>query len=104
VLNVNNSLCSCPNVQSPAFKRQDNYYYSSPSTKTRRLAIGASSLLAPGLGQVINGENSKGIAFFLGILCCSLLGHKRHKLPANLIDIAGWGVAGWAAYDAYKHS
>ena len=79
-----------------------NYNYSNKS-KTQRYAIGASSLITPGLGQIINGETSKGIAFLLAIICTSLIGDKFPKYKtANLI--ANIGIRGFAAYDAYKNA
>ena len=79
-----------------------NYNYSNKS-KTQRYAIGASSLITPGLGQIINGETSKGIALLLATICTALIGDKFPKYKiANLI--VNLGIRGFATYDAYKNS
>lgn len=83
-----------------AFKQ--NYNYSS-SSKTKRLAIGASSLIVPGLGQIINGETSKGVAFFLATICNGLLCYKKRQLN-TICKFSRLGISGWAAIDAYKKS
>lgn len=104
MLSINNSVYSNSNIQSPKFKRHDGYNYSSSST-TKKCAIGASSFFIPGLGQVINGETSKGVAFVLGIICCHLLPLiRRNPKAMTLGSLAHLGTSCWAAYDAYKNA
>lgn len=75
-----------------------NHY--SHSNKAKKIATGVASAAIPGLGQVINGETSKGITFWLGSLCNYLLFLKNKKsLPLGSIGRIGIGI--WSAKDAY---
>ena len=85
-------------VKTPSFKRHDRY---GSSYKTRKLAVGAASIAVPGLGQVINGETSKGVAFFLGAVCNFLLFFRKRN-NVLLGTIGTLGIRGWSAHDAYK--
>ena len=80
-----------------------NYYsnYSQRNTM-QRVGVGVSSVLLPGLGQVINGEYAKGTAYFLA----TLLNYVCFKKSTNRIigTVINWGLRGITAYDAYKHS
>lgn len=87
-------------VSGQTFGRNENYNYSKAS-KTRKYGVGAASLIVPGLGQVINNETPKGIAFFLGAICDYLLLVRNSKPFGRLI---GLGIAIWAAIDAYRHA
>ena len=93
------------NTQSvtPSFRRYDGYnsFTPSSSSKTKKLAVGFASFAIPGLGQVINGETSKGVAFFLGAVCNGLLFFRKRN---NMLlgTIGRLGIGGWAAHDAYK--
>ncbi len=94
------TISSIKSYQQPNFR---SYYgnYSSKST-VQRVAVGSSSVLLPGLGQVVNGEYAKGAAFFLAT-ALNLVCFRRssHKTIGSVIN---WGIRGIAAYDAYKHS
>ena len=82
-----------------------SYYNYSGRTKTQRFAIAASSFgPVAGLGQVINGENAKGIAFFLGNLlntACFIACGRKNKI-AHIIG--GLAIRTWSAIDAYKRA
>lgn len=80
-----------------------NYYtnYSQRNT-AQRLGIGASSVLLPGLGQLINGEYAKGTAFFLATLLNYVCFKKNtNRTIGTAINL---GLRAITAYDAYKHS
>ena len=104
MLGVNNYSNNNYTIQAPSFKKYDGYsnYYSS-SSKTKKLAVGAASFMVPGLGQVINGETSKGVAFFLGAVCNFLLFFRKRN---NMLlgTIGRLGIGGWSAHDAYKRA
>lgn len=79
-----------------------NGYYNTQN-KTKKIAVGASSFIVPGLGQVINGQTSKGIAFFLGSLCSLLVFTKVHK-HKTLAWVFRLLIGALAANDAYKNA
>ena len=99
LLSVNSYVNNKSSINNPSFKQ--NYGYYSQSSKTKKYATGAASPLIPGLGQVINGETPKGIAFFLAGLCNYLLcfRNRKHMLIGGIARAA---IGGFAAYDAYK--
>lgn len=103
MLSVNNFQTYNLKSRSLTFKNYDGYYYSRSSSKVKRFAVGVASFAVPGLGQVINGETSKGLAFFLGSLCNYLLCFKNRN-HMTLGWLTRLGIGGWAAHDAYKHS
>lgn len=79
-----------------------NYY--SGKTKTQRIATGVASFALPGLGQVINGENTKGIAYLLGSLlnvATFLARYRKNIFVHRLIALV---IRATAAIDAYKKS
>ena len=89
-------------ASSPAFRRYDDYNYSS-SSKTRKRAVGFASLLVPGLGQVINGETYKGIAFFLASICNYVLFLRNND--NRMLGLIGMvGIRTWSAHDANKNA
>lgn len=80
------------------------YYSYSNKSKTQRIAIGISSIPISGLGQVINGETSKGVAFFLATLlntACYFARNRRNKIAHLIMAL---GLKAWSAIDAYKRS
>ena len=85
-------------LQNASFRKS---YYS--NNKARKWGTATASFLIPGLGQVINEETPKGIAFFLGSTCNYLLFHRY--LRKNLLAWIGRiGIGIWAAKDAYDKS
>ena len=77
--------------------------------KPRKCAIATSSLLIPGLGQTINGQNIKGVSMLAawGTVLWSFFTARKNP-NSNLIKIVSagaWaGLAAWSANDAYKNS
>lgn len=80
--------------------RSNNEYGSSAVPKGRRYGVAAASFLLPGLGQVINNETPRGLAFFIGTICCGIINHTRPVLRS----IVRVGIGIWAAIDAYKRA
>lgn len=83
---------------------QGNYYNYSGKTKAQKIAIASSSIPVSGLGQIINGETSKGIAFFLATLlnlACFKARGKRNKLAHIIVALA---LKAWSSVDAYKRA
>ena len=66
------------------------YYNYTGKTKTQRIATGISSMTIGGLGQVINGDTSKGIAFFLGTLlniACFIARGYKNKIAHIIVGL-----------------
>ena len=108
MLSVNNypiQNCKCRSIDcsyAPSFKKNDGYNHSS-SSRAKKLATGFASFAIPGLGQVINGETTKGIVLLLGSVCNSLIFfRKRTNVPLGVTGRLG--IGSWAAYDAYKNA
>jgi TM2 domain-containing membrane protein YozV len=60
----------------------------------KKVGLGIASWILPGLGQCINGQAGKGLAFFAGAVGATLL----------LGPVGTLGVGLWAAIDAAKNA
>lgn len=75
------------------------------SKKSRKWGVGIASACLTGLGQIINGEVGKGLAFFLGSILAggvSLAAYRSNRTFGSLIGLASMAIPIWSIVDAVK--
>lgn len=101
------------------------YVYKKPASTGKKFGVGVASAFLPGLGQAINGEWGKGLAYFGGTILAStaafMLFYPNIKSAKTMNDIlkilekggnraalasniARWAVAGFAVFDAMRNA
>lgn len=76
--------------------------YETEGSTGKKWGVGIASACIPGLGQAINGEWGKGLAFFGGSIGAKILGG-IFRSPAMTM-IGGLGVRIWSVVDAVKNA